>query len=128
MALVGATIILHAFRTRPGKTELTVLLGIIAVYVLFFLRLGLPERSHLMEYSVLAIFVHKAITERANNGKRIPNPAIVAFLITLLIGVVDECIQLVLPYRVFDMLDIVFNGIAIAMAIGSAILLSRVRK
>ena len=127
MILVGITILLYAFRSRPGKVELTVLIGITAVYVLFFLRLGLPERSHLMEYSVLAIFIHKAITERIKNGKKIPWPALVAIVITFLIGVLDECLQFIMPNRVFDTLDIVFNGLVITMAIGSAIILKRIQ-
>ena len=128
MILVGATIIVHSFRTKPSKIEITVLLGIVAVYIMFILRLGMPERSHLMEYSVLAIFIHKAITERIRNGKQITMPALFSFIIAFLIGVLDEGVQIILPNRVFDPLDILFNGFVIMMAIGSGVILSWVRK
>ena len=128
MVLVGATMLVHGIKTKPGKIEITILLGIIAVYIMFFLRLGLPERSHLMEYSVLAIFIHKAITERVRQGIKIRMPALLAFVATFLIGVFDECIQIILPNRVFDPTDIMFNGIAAAMAIGSSVVLTWARK
>jgi VanZ family protein len=95
---------------------------------MFFLRLGIPERSHLIEYSVLAIFIHKAFAERVSQGNKIAMPALLSFAVTFLIGVLDECIQLFLPNRVFDALDILFNGIAVTLAIGSNVFLVWVRK
>lgn len=128
MLLVGAAMLVYGLRTKPGKTEVTILLGIIAVYTLFIFRLGAPERSHLIEYSVLTIFVHQALMERSANGKPVLFPALLAFLLTFLVGVLDELIQLILPNRVFDMEDILFNGLAATMAIGSKVVLTWVRK
>lgn len=128
MLLVGAAVLVHALKTKASQIELAVLLGIIALYVMFFLRLGLPERSHLIEYSVLAIFVHKALVERGNQGKNIPRPALYALIIAFSISLLDECIQFFLPNRVFDINDIYFNGIAVTMAIGSTLVLSWLRK
>ena len=128
MFLVGTTILIHAIRTKPRRTELALIIGLIAVYTMFILRLGMPERSHLMEYSVLAIFVHKAIMERKNQRKQIPLPGLMAFGITFIIGVCDECIQILLPDRYFDPEDIAFNALAAVMAIGSSVLINWVRK
>ena len=128
MILIGAAIVMHALKTKPGKIELALLLGIVAVYTMFFLRLGMPERSHLMEYSVLAIFIHMALIERASQEHKILKPALLAFVFTLIIGVLDECIQIFLPGRVFDFIDIQFNGLAALLAIGSRVALQWVRK
>ncbi len=128
MLLIGAAILVYGLRTKPGKTEILVWLGIIAVYILFIFRLGAPERSHLIEYSVLAIFIHKALVERSVNGKLVLMPAPFALALTFLIGVLDESIQLILPNRVFDAEDILFNGLATLMALGSKIILTWVRK
>ena len=128
MLLVGVTMLVHALKVKPGKMELVLWLGITAVYAMFFLRLGLPERSHLIEYSVLAIFIHQALTERRSQGKQFGNPAIVALALAFLIGLVDECIQFSLPNRVFDPVDIFFNGMAATLAIGFALGLGWVRK
>jgi hypothetical protein len=126
--LIGAAIIIHGVRTKPGKMEISILLGIIAVYVLFIFRLGAPERSHVLEYSVLAIFIHKAFAERGNHRKLILTPSALAFIVAFLIGLMDEFIQIFLPNRVFDPLDILFNGIAVTMAIGTSALMTWLRK
>ncbi|MEN3324514.1 VanZ family protein [Mariniflexile soesokkakense] len=126
--LVGTAIIIHGVRTKPSKSEISILLGIIAVYVMFIFRLGASERSHVIEYSVLAIFIHKALVERVHQKKLILAPAFLALIFTSLIGVLDECIQIILPNRVFDHQDILFNVIAVTMAIGASALLTCVRK
>lgn len=128
MLLTAAAVIVHGLKTKPSGKELSILLGIIAVYVMFIFRMGAPERSHLIEYSVLAIFMHKAFIERARQKKLIFKPAICALIFAFLVGVLDECIQIVLPNRVFDPEDILFNGIAATMAIASSALLNWIRK
>ena len=127
MLLVGTSILIHGLTARPSKTEMTIWIGFSAVYLLLFLRLGLPERSHLIEYSVLAIFIHKALIERVK-GKQILMPAFLALVITIIIGMLDECIQILLPNRVFDPVDILFNSLAGLLAIGASIVLHWVRK
>ena len=128
MILVGAAVVNHGLRWRPGKIEISVLLGIVAVYVMFFFRLGAPERSHLIEYSVLAIFIHEALIERKTLGKSLYKPALMALVITFLVGVADEYLQFFLPDRVFDPEDILFNGLAAGMAIGFSALLGWIHR
>ena len=127
MFLVGVTILLYALRTKPGKIEITVLLGFVAVYTMLILRLGLPERSHLIEYSVLAIFVHRAFEERFRAEGGTTKPVLYAFVFTALIGVLDEGLQYFLPDRVFDTNDIIFNSFAILTALGTVWLLNWIR-
>ncbi len=128
MLLAAATVIFHGLRTKPGKLELSILIGIIAVYSMLIFRLGAPERSHLIEYSVLAIFIHMALVERAIRKKLILKPGLLALIISFLIGVLDEVLQILIPNRVFDLEDILFNGLAVSMAITSGALLTWIRK
>lgn len=128
MIVIAITVILHGLITRPGKAEITIWLGLSAVYVMLYSRLGFAERSHLFEYSVLVIFIHKALIERAIQSKKIPNPALIAFLTAFAIGVLDEFIQLFLPNRVFDPIDILFNGFAAFMAIAASKVILWIRK
>lgn len=128
MILVGISIIVHGLVIRPGKIEIAIWLGLAAVYTTLFLRLGLPERSHLIEYSVLAIIIHKALCERRSQGAAVPLPGMIAFAASVLIGVLDECIQLFLPDRVFDTVDMIFNALAAFMAVGTSSVLQWARK
>lgn len=128
MALVGATMVIHGLKTKPGKVEITIWLGLATVFMMTFLRLGLPERSHLIEYSVLTIFIHKALMERVSQGGQLPTPAFLAFLGAFSMGVIDESIQFFLPNRVFDPADILFNSFAALMAIGASVILNWAKK
>lgn len=127
MLLVGATIIGYGLHLRIRKTEAAIWLGLAAVYLMLFLRLGLSERSHLIEYSVLAIFIHLALAERARPKTQVLLTGLIAFATTVTIGAMDESLQLWIPDRVFDPVDIFFNGMAALLAIGGSLLLQWVR-
>jgi len=119
--LVLATVLTQGLRVRPGGRELGVALGVIACYLLVFVRITVPaERSHLMEYGVLALLVYEALTERKSQGRSVPAPALLAIGVTATAGVLDECVQWLVPSRVFDWRDILFNVLAAVMAVLSS--------
>ncbi len=129
MLLVGATIVVHGLKTKPGGAEIAVVLGIAAAYLMVFVRMTIPEeRTHLIEYGVVAVFIHQALLERKGQGKNVPVPALLAALATAFFGVVDECIQMFLPSRVFDPRDILFNVVAGGMAILASVALAWARR
>ena len=118
MMLVGATIISRGLKIRLSGANLGIVLGVAAAYVLVFVRFtSTEERSHLIEYGVVAAFIHAALEERARQGRPVPFYPVLAVLATALIGVVDEFIQHFIPNRVFDPQDIFFNAIAGAIAV-----------
>ena len=78
---------------------------------------SVTERTHLMEYGVVGVFIYEALTERASQGRRVPVPVLLAILATTLVGALDEGIQAILPSRVFDPLDVLFNFLAAVMAV-----------
>lgn len=119
--LVLTAVVTQELKTRPGGAEIGVAAGVAAAYVLVFVRMSIPtERSHLIEYGVVALFIHEALAERARHGRRVPAQTLLAVLTTALIGVVDECIQWFLPSRVFDPLDMAFNVLAAVMAVAAS--------
>ena len=127
--LVLAMVVTQGLKTRPSGAEIGVALGVAAAYLLVFVRMAIPtERSHLIEYGVVAILVHEAVTERARQGRRVPVPALLAIVITVLLGVLDECIQLFLPSRTFDPQDILFNVLAAVMAVVASVALRWARR
>ena len=129
MLLVLVTIGTLALQSRPKGREIGVALGVAAVYLLVFVRMAVPaERSHLIEYSVLAAFIYAALLERQSQGRRVPAPALVALLATAFLGLLDESIQALLPNRHFENLDVAFNALAALMAIGASMALAWVRR
>lgn len=105
---------------RLGRFEVAIGLSILAVYLLAWLRLGSWEaRTHLFEYALVSALVHEALLERRDNGWRVPWPALLALAIALLLGLLDECVQSLLPNRVFDWIDVAFNSLAATVIIGS---------
>jgi VanZ family protein len=128
MIIIGTTVILHTFRRAKDKNDTVTVLGILAVLMMLFLRLGLAERSHLIEFSVLTVFIHRALLERYKNKYKGLTIALLTLLVSFLIGVFDECVQVFIPRRVFDMADFLFNGIAAGMAVGASLLWQWIRK
>lgn len=132
--VLGAVLILAAIGTQGlrrhvGSIEVFVALGVGAIYVLVLTRLTSPvERSHLMEYGVVAILTYRALMERRRNGRHVPRPALLAAGATILIGAVDELIQAPLPNRVFDPVDIAFNSGAALLAVAASVALELARR
>jgi hypothetical protein len=117
MVLAAVAIVIHGWRrVRPHRSELALWFGLAAVYTMLVFRLGAPERSHLIEYSVLAIFIHRALLERWGD-ERAWRTAGVAFALTGAVALLDEGIQFFLPHRVFDPVDLFFDGMVAAMAL-----------
>ena len=127
MALVAATVVMQALETRPRGVEIGVGIGIAVVYLLVLFRLTLPERSHLIEYSVVAAFTYEALLERKRHH-HFPIPAILAIVLTSAAGTIDELIQYVLPNRHFELTDILFNVLASVMAVVAIVILRGTRK
>ena len=129
MFLVGVTVLTQGLRVRPGGAEVTVAIGVVAAYLLVLTRMTVPtERSHLIEYGVVGVLIFEALTERKSQGRRVPLPPLLAVLITAALGALDEGIQWLLPNRVFDPVDILFNLLAGTMAVAASVALTWARR
>jgi len=127
--LVLLTVVTQGLKVRPGGAEIAVALGVAAAYLLILVRMSVPtERSHLVEYGVVAVFIHEALTERKRQGRRVPVPALLAIAAASLVGAIDEGIQKLIPSRVFDPVDILFNVLAAVMAVTASVALRRARR
>jgi len=127
MLLVALTVMAQGLKVRPRGVEIAVALGVAVVYFLVFFRMAIPERSHLIEYGVVAVFIYEALMERASQGRRVPVPALLAILATTLLGTIDECIQPFVPGRGFELTDILFNVLAGVMAVAASVALGWTR-
>ncbi len=129
MLLVGLTILTQGLKVRPGGAEVAVAVGVATAYLLVLTRMTIPtERSHLIEYSIVGVLIHEALTERRSQGRRVPLPPVLAVVITVALGALDEGIQWLLPNRVFDPVDILFNTLAGTMAVAGSVALTWARR
>lgn len=128
VTLLALTVVTSGLGFRPRGAEIAVLLGVAVVGFMMFARMTLAERTHLIEYGVVAVLIHEALGERKARGRRVPAPAVLAILATTLVGTLDELIQLFLPSRVFDPIDILFNFLAATMTVATLMILAWVRR
>ena len=112
---------------HPGRYEIWVGAGIVAVYGLVLIRIGIPEeRTHLFEYGLVAVLIFEALSERLRGPQQASVPGwkigATAIAITSTLGLIDEGIQALLPNRVFDMRDVGFNVLASLMSVSGILL------
>ena len=116
-------------KRRPDWGEIGVALGVTLAYLMVWWRMGSwEERTHLIEYGIVAALIHQALLERVRNGRRVPAPAALTVAVTALLGTLDEIIQAMLPSRVFDVRDIFFNALAGFMVIAARLALAPQRR
>lgn len=121
-ALVALTILLRT--ARPNRHAVAITVGLVGVGVLVGVRfVGDVERTHLVEYAVLATAVDGALATWHGRSGAVRHWS--AWLLTSALGAVDEAVQAALPRRVFDVRDIVFNAVAAATAIAVPVIAGR---
>ncbi len=125
--LVMITVIVSGvFSRKPTGKEIWVLTGITTVYAMIVVRMGVPtlERTHLFEYGLVAVLVFHAFLERYSNKPNMIKVALFSIFLTGLLGWIDEEIQRILPNRVYDIRDILFNILAGVMTVTACSLLT----
>jgi len=93
-------------------------------------RMGgtMEERTHLFEYGIVAVLIYQALRERAGNGRRVPAPAVLALVVTVGLGWLDEGLQALIPNRVYDNFDVVRNTVAAAIGIAGSVVVGWVNE
>lgn len=106
--------IVSGWKSADRRLEYWIYAGVIAVYGMALLRMDITtsERSHMFEYGLLSILIYEALIERKLNGVNVKVPVLTSILGAGTIGLLDECIQYFISYRVFDIVDIGFNYLA----------------
>lgn len=127
---VIAAIAAGALTKRPRGSEIWAVVGVAAAYWMIAVRMGVSaeERTHLFEYGLVAVLIHRALIERRRGGRRVPVPAVLAVVATAGLGWVDEGIQAMLPSRVYDLRDVGVNAVAGLLAIAASLALAWVRR
>ena len=96
-------------------------LALIYALLLWKLSRAPAERIHLLEYGLIGILAHRAVGHHADE----PGRTLLAILVTLNIGLVDELVQGLLPTRYYDTIDILVNTASGMLGVASAMLAGR---
>ena len=116
--VIVAVTVLFAVRRLTSRWSLATaiwLVGIAAVYTWWAISLWrVPEEAvHLLEYGVLGVLLYRALRPQVRDS----TVYVVAALIGVFVGTVDEVIQWITPRRFFDFRDIFLNCGSCALAL-----------
>ena len=127
--IVIAAVVGIALHTRPSVMEVWIGIGVAAAYSMVIVRMAVTpiERTHLFEYGLLAVLIHRALLERRAGGRSVRAPAVIAIVTAALLGWGDEALQAVLPSRVYDLRDVLVNGLAALIATLASVALTWAR-
>lgn len=95
------------------KTIFSILLLIIGLVFAWHIKIP-AEKIHILEYGILGWLAAKDLIVTNRKFRMV----IMASIFTLAVGLCDEFIQKILPYRVFDLRDIVYNGLGGIWGVG----------
>jgi len=121
--LLILTYIVSGWKSSGKRLEYWIYAGVITVYGMALFRMDITnaERSHMFEYGLLSILIYEALIERNLNGENVKIPVLTSIFGAGIIGLLDECIQYFISYRVFDIIDIGFNYLASAFGVLTSI-------
>lgn len=127
--LAVVVIVVVWVKGNHGWREIGVALGVALAYLMVWVRIdSWAERTHLIEYGVVAALIHQALLERLRNGRPVSAPAALTVAMTALLGLLDEIIQAMLPSRVFDLRDVFFNALAGFMMVAARLAIAPQRR
>ena len=109
LGLIGLFIVFYLISKRKGTHNFIWLAVLAFVYAWGLSRLELPiERIHFIEYGLLGLLVFRALRHNIKDTSLYLWSGIIVFCL----GFLDEGIQYVLPNRVYQISDVVVNGVA----------------
>jgi len=116
LILYLSTVLFYIFFIKwPCLAQKWLFLGIVAIYsvplAIFLARLGnsVNEYVHFPEYAALVLLWYAAFKYAAAQKFISVRPIYPALTVSAILGVSEECYQLFVPSRVFDIQDILLN-------------------
>lgn len=99
-------------------------IGIIRIFLLLLFSVSafvfawrqpyMPEKMHVVEYGILAWF---SMRDLSPDGKNRLSNMLRVFIFVLITGILDEGLQKLLPWRVFEVRDILTNAVSAILGI-----------
>jgi glycopeptide antibiotics resistance protein len=112
LTIIVLSVYLFIFRRSKFFTYLVSISAIITTASIVYLFLSNPyELTHLPEYAVLGMLLYRSLLQK---GK---SPVLQALQYSVLVGLLDECFQGILPNRSFTWYDILLNAMGAGLGI-----------
>ncbi len=109
--IAGLSFLIWTLKAKPGLIRILGVAIVLTIGLLFAWQIKIvAERIHILEYGVLGWFVSRDLIAK-NRGVKKFKGIIYASLFAAVAGVIDEAFQAVLPYRYWDLRDILFNSL-----------------
>ena len=106
---VGILIGLLAAQRLPAINYILFSLFLILYSMFLYCYVMFPiERVHMIEYALLGYLVLRDNFKKPQINRKF----FLCLLVLIVVGVIDEAIQWFLPYRVFDLRDIIMNTVS----------------
>ncbi len=110
----GIVILIFLFKSHTSLIKTIISIALLIAGLMFAWRIKIPaEKIHILEYGLLGWLAARDLIAPNKKLRKI----LEALTFTFIVGLSDELLQKALPYRVFDLRDIVFNSLGGAWGI-----------
>ena len=115
LIMAGLAFLIYIFKSNPGLFKISAIVMLLIAGMALAWQIKLPqERIHILEYGLLGWFAGRDLMSKTKKKRGF----IFAWILTITIGIFDEGFQKILPYRVWDVRDILFNSLGGLWGIG----------
>ncbi len=116
LIIAGLAFLIYIFKSNPGPFKSSAILVLLIVGIALAWQMKLPqEKIHILEYGLLGWFAGRDLIVKNKKGTK---GITFAWLFVIVIGLLDEVFQGILPYRFWDTRDILFNSLGGVWGIG----------
>lgn len=113
--MLGAIFVISALsflifiiRKGPNFIKIIVFITVLAIGIVLAWQIKIPiEKIHILEYGILGWFVGRDLVKTNTKFRA----AILTYVFCTSVGILDELLQAILPYRIYDLRDIIFNSL-----------------
>ena len=115
IAIMGLVFFIFITRNKSNRIKTFVLAAVLLAGLIFAYQFKNPaEKIHILEFGILGWFAGRDLIKKKNIFKGI----IASCLFSFFIGFLDESFQKTLPYRTYDVRDILFDGLGGLWGVG----------
>jgi len=105
--ILGLFFLIYVIRNSSQLVKVLMFVVVWGIGLVLTWQIKIPqERVHILEYAVLGWLSVKDLNRKNKKIKA----SFLACIYCVIVGILDELFQAILPYRFFDWRDIIFNG------------------